>query len=122
MDPVKFNKLGGAISVEVISKNNQAGSYTILLWEANVNLVVIKRKGNFINDADDKYELPLPVEMNNGRIIDFIVTLITPLSLRSYDIEVIVTQDGKTIGFFRDSGTSLSSTISVEIMAVLEGV
>jgi hypothetical protein len=122
MDSVKFSKSGGPISVEVVSKNNKAGSYTFLLWEANVNLVVFKRKGNFINDADDKYELPLPVEMNNGRIIDFIVTLITPPSFKNYDIEIIVTQDEKTIGFLRDSGTSLTSTVTVEIMVVLEGV
>lgn len=120
MEKISFRRMDGELSVEIFSLKNQPGSYAFLLWEAGENKVVMNERGNFINNDDDIYELPVPVESNNGRIIDFIVTLVTPKGAKRYHLEVIVSQNGKPIGIVADKGTAASSTVTSEIMIQLE--
>jgi hypothetical protein len=120
METAKFKKNSGVISVEIKSGFAQPGSYSILLWEANTNQVLHKYEGNFINTDDDKFELPLPVADNDGRIIDAGVTFkITP-PVSDYFAEIIVIQDGNKIGGDQEQGKTDDQTKSLKLLVQLQ--
>ncbi len=114
MKIVGFNKSGGPIIAEITCGHAQPGAYTLLLWEADENKIVMEKKGNFINPDDDSYELPIPNEENNGRILDCLSTVaLTPPS-QDYQIGLKIIQDGNVLEKETASGSSAQPTISVE--------
>jgi hypothetical protein len=119
MKIVEFNKSGGPIKAEVTCGHAQPGAYTLLLWEADKNTIVMEKKGNFINPDDDSYELPIPNEGNNGRIIDCLSTVVITPPIQYYEIGLQITQDGKVLEEEIVSGSSKQSTISVEMFLKL---
>lgn len=120
MQTAKFKKGGGAIMVEIRGGYAQPGSYSLFLWEANVNKVVFEARGNFINTDDDKYSLPKPNESNDGRIIDVVITFVLTPPINNYYAEVIVSQDGNVIGKDFQGGTSTDQTLSLKLLVKLE--
>lgn len=119
METAKFKKDGGAIFAEIKSGYAQPGSYSIFLWEANENRVIVKHEGNFINTDDDKYKLPEPIVENNGRIVDVGITFkITP-PIKDYFTQVIITQDGNKIGSDQQQGTTEEQTKSLKLLVQL---
>ena len=120
MQTAKFKKSGSPLMVEIRGGYAQPGSYSLFLWEANVNKVVFEAKGNFINTDDDIYSLPLPVEANNGRIIDVGITFVITPPIDNYYAEVIVTQDGTVIGKDFRGGSSTDRTITLKLLISLE--
>ena len=119
METAKYKKDGGTIFAEIKSGYAQPGSYSMFLWEANENRVIVKHEGNFINTADDKYKLPEPIVENNGRIVDVGVTFkITP-PIKDYFAEVIITQDGNKIGGDQQKGTTDEQTKSLKLLVQL---
>ena len=119
METAKYNKNGGAIFAEIKSGFAQPGSYSIFLWEANVNQVVERHEGNFINTDDDKYKLPEPIVENDGRIVDVGVTFILTPPIKDYFAELIITQDGNKIGGDQEQGTTDERTKSLKLMVQL---
>jgi len=119
MKIVKFNKSGGPIIAEVTCGHAQPGAYTLLLWEADKNKIVMEKKGNFINPDDDSYKLPVPNEGNNGRIIDCLSTVVITPPIQDYQIGLQITQDGKVLEEEIASGRSDQYTISVEMFVKL---
>jgi len=118
-DVIRFNKKGGPIVAEATCGQAQQGSYTLTLWEAEENTVVMEKKGNFLNSDDDSYELPKPNGKNEGRLLQcsFRIALIPPIN--KYAVSVKVTQDGKTLGVVSKSGASDQPTVPVDLFAEL---
>ena len=119
METAKYKKDGRTVFAEIKSGYAQPGSYSIFLWEANVNQVVERHEGNFINTEDDKYKLPKPIEENNGRIVDVGVTFIITPPIKDYFAELIITQDGNKIGGSEEQGTTDERTKSLKLMVQL---
>lgn len=120
METAKFNKNGGPIEVEIKAGYAQPGTYSLFLWEANINKVIFEKPGNFINTDDDKYQLPLPIKDNDGRIIDVGITFVLTPPIEDYYAEVIVTQDGEIIGKDSVQGSSSEQTKSIKLLIQLE--
>lgn len=92
-----FDPHGGPISARVSSGFAQPGSYTFILWEANVNRIVMERSGNFLNSDDDEYVLVGFNADQHGRYAQALVTVaITPPELR-YELTLEILQDGATL-------------------------
>jgi len=117
---IKFKKSGGPIIAEISCGYAQPGAYTLYLWEANENKIVMKKKGNFINSDDDSYELPNPNEHNNGRILDCLSTVVITPPIKDYNVELKVSQDGNILGSEAASGQSDSPSITVRLFVQLE--
>lgn len=120
MKIVKFKKDGGPIFAEVTCGYAQPGAYTLLLWEADENTIVMEKKGNFINADDDSYELPGPNEDNDGRILDCLSTVVITPPIKDYKIDLKVSQDNEALGKETASGQSDLPTVSVELFIKLE--
>ena len=93
----KFAPAGGAISARVSSGFAQPGSYTLFLWEANQNKIVMEREGNFLNSDDDEYPLPTPNAAHHGRHVQALVTVAITPPERHYAVALTVLQDGKLL-------------------------
>jgi hypothetical protein len=120
MKTVRFKKNGGPIVADIKCGYAQPGAYTLLLWEANVNQVVMEKKGNFLNPDDDSYELPLPNELNHGRLLDCLTTVVITPPIKDYQIDLKISQDGKILGVETGSGRSDAITVLVELFVKLE--
>lgn len=120
MQIAKFKKNGGPIIVDIRAGYAQPGTYSLFLWEANVNKIVLEAKGNFINNDDDKYPLPLPNDLNDGRIIDVGLTFVITPPINNYYAEVIATQDGTIIGKDFLGGSTTDPTKSLKLLVKLQ--
>ena len=119
MEEEKFKSNGGPIFAEIESGHAQPGSYSLFIWKADENKIVRREEGNFINTADDKYELPLPLEQYDGQILDVGITLIITPPIKDYHTELIVTQGNKKIGGDMEEGQSEDRTKSLKLMVKL---
>lgn len=90
----KFDPGGGPIRVGVSCDPNRNGSYTIILWEANANQAVKTYQGNFLNTADDEYDLDTPNSQHNGRLLEGMVVVAIPPGVGPSDVTMIVSQGG----------------------------
>jgi hypothetical protein len=122
MNQARFNINGGPIIAEVRSGFAQPGSYGLLLWEADANVVVMERRGNFINSADDAYKLPTPNEHNDHRVLQCLVTLAITPPIKDYRAELIVSQDGNVLGGDSDAGSNASGVINTTLFVQLIAV
>lgn len=70
METINFKKTGDSLFVKfVIKEGVMAASYTIALIETNGITEISKYEGDNNQVNDDKFKLPAPVALNNGRII-----------------------------------------------------
>lgn len=124
METITFNTEGGPLVAEVSSGFAQPGFYVLQLWNAGVNQVVMREQGNFINDDDDAYTLPTPNELNDGRVIQAVVTLtILPLADSGdpqYNVTLTLSQDGAELGKVSVSNTTTQHTVLVNVFATLQ--
>ena len=97
MAVAKFDPDGGPINVEVSCVPNRNGSYTIKLWEANSNQVVKKYPGNFLNTADDRYELDPPNSRHDGRLLEGMVVVAIPPGVGPSQVSMVVSQGGNVL-------------------------
>ena len=121
MKTIRFNPEGGRLEVEVRGGFAQPGSYDVLLWEANANAIVWQQRGNFINTADDRYELPLAAATHDGRLLDCLATLVITPPLNQYRLVLLIHQDGAEIGAESVEGESDQPAVTVELFVQLEG-
>ena len=94
MAVAKFQRGGGPIEVAVSCDPNRNGSYTIILWEANANQVVKKYPGNFLNTADDEYNLDAPNAKHDGRLLEGMIVVAVPPGVGPSEVAMTVSQDG----------------------------
>lgn len=120
MNTVQFDVQGGPVIAEVRSGFAQPGSYTVLLWEADANLVVMRRDGNYINTADDAYPLPTPNQHNHRRMVECISTVVITPPVADYRVELVITQDGRDIGGDSASGSNASGAVTVDLFVELQ--
>jgi len=120
MKAVAFDPEGGPIVASITSGFAQPGSYTLYLWEAHANKVVVKTRGNFINSDDDTYKLPLPNLHNHHRIVECISTVVITPPIQDYRVRLSVHQDGAEIGFEEAAGQSSSPTVTADLFLQLE--
>jgi hypothetical protein len=120
MKTVKFKNNGGPIVAEIKCGYAQPGAYALLLWEANVNKIVMERKGNFINPDDDSYKLPSPNADNDGRIVDGLVTIVITPPIKDYRVDLKISQDGNVLGVETAPGQSDAGTVILELFVKLE--
>ncbi len=114
MNVVVFDPDGGPVLAGVTSGFAQLGSYTILLWEAHVNKIVLQKKGNFINPDDDTYKLPRPNRVNIDRIVECLTTLAITPPIEEYRVRLSIFQDGKEIGFDEVSGKTTDPSVTLD--------
>ena len=119
MNTAKFKKDGGPLYAEITSGFAHPGSYSLFIWEAHANEVVQEEKGNFINVDDDNYRINGTNEQLNGRIVDAGVTFIITPPIREYQAELIITQDGQTIGSDEEKGQTADRSKSLKLMVQL---
>ncbi|HYW11915.1 MAG TPA: hypothetical protein VE871_08160 [Longimicrobium sp.] len=120
MNTVRFDVQGGPVIAEVRSGFAQPGSYTVLLWEADANLVVMRRDGNYINTADDAYPLPTPNQHNHRRMVECISTVVITPPVIDYRIDLVIMQDGRDIGGDSAAGSNASGAVTVDLFVELQ--
>lgn len=119
MNTVQFDPDGGPIVAEVRSGFAQPGSYSLLLWEADANLIVMRRDGNFINAADDASKLPAPNEHNHRRIVECVATVVITPPINNYQVDLVIMQDGRVLGGDTAAAQATPGAVSVDIFVEL---
>jgi hypothetical protein len=89
---VKFKNDGEPLFVEVVVQSPQVAVYTLWLWEAKSNSIVMEKRGNNDNPEDDRYQLPTPCARNNGRLLECSITLIDPKGSGEFNVGMKISQ------------------------------
>jgi len=103
MTHVKFNPSGSPLKIEITYLGNMTASYVYTLWENNSNAKADEKSGNNLNDIDDKYELPTPVKLNEGRIIELFTTLKNADSAVGKEIVAVKIFQGNNLLFTQEN-------------------
>ena len=116
---IRFNPNGGTIKAEIKFRTPQVGAYTLWLWEAGSNNILMEVRGNNENPADDIHPLPMPAPTNNGRILECAATLADPVGEGPYLVEMEITQDGNKLGTALAKGNMTNTSVSCNMFAKL---
>jgi hypothetical protein len=121
MKEIHFAVPGDRLRVCIIIGQAQIGSYRLRLWEPGSNTVVLDRSGNNQNPNDDCYDLPLPVENNNGRFAqcEFSVLSPDPKPTDQYSVSMVFWQGSHKLDSVDESGPMNGGRVSPELWAVL---
>ena len=120
MQTIMFNKKGGPIIADVTSGFAQLGAYELKLWENGKNQVVMRQEGNFINNAADAYPLPQPNELNDGRIIQSVVSLTILPPITQYNVMLKILQDGKELVSVSVANQTSQPSVILNLFATLK--
>jgi hypothetical protein len=114
MKTIIFNSNGERIRVNFTFTGLIAASYAFTLWEAGSNNRVLYETGNNQNNDDDSFFLPLPVPVNNGRLIELRTEFIglDAVSYKLYKIKTEILQGSNNLGSEEDSGEVTGKTQS----------
>lgn len=116
----RFRPSGGPIRATVECGFANVGSYTLYLWEADVNQVVEKARGNLINADDDARDLPGPNAAHHRRLVECLATIIMTPPIRDYSLALIIGQDGVEIGRDAVIDSSDERFVPVDLFVQLE--
>jgi hypothetical protein len=120
MTTAMFDPAGGPLVVEVLSAQAQPGSYTILLWEAEVNHVVFTARGNFLNPDDDAHELPGACTDHEGRMAEVLATVVVTPPIDEYSVSLRVMQDDRELARETQAGEGVPlGTVTVDLFIEL---
>ena len=119
MQTIQFAKEGGPVVAEVTCGQAQEGSYNLLLWEADRNLIVKQYPGNFMNPDDDSYDLPTPNQANDGRILECLTTVVVTPPIKKYAVSLTLSQDGRRLGVVKAAGETDQPSQTVDLFAQL---
>jgi hypothetical protein len=117
MKTVPYNPAGGPITAEIRSGFAQPGSYTLLLWKADANQILMEKNGNFINPDDDAYELP--GDDNNRCIVECVATVVVTPPVTDYRVDLVISQDGQVLGGDTAAGSNASGVVPVDLFVQL---
>lgn len=109
--PVKtarFDPDGDAINAAITCSPKRDGSYDLILYEKDKNKVVKEWAGNFINTADDDYDLPKPTAKNDGRLLEAMIVVAVPGGAGPCTVSLVVSQGGTELA--RETGTVAPGT------------
>lgn len=114
MKQIPFDPAGQPLIVSIEFPTRQVVSYTLTLFEAKTNSVVLRETGNNQNPEDDKYQLPTPTSANKGRFLQFDATFIDPGAVEGTRCKAIahVLQGDVNCGDLEVSGTISGSSCS----------
>jgi len=98
---VEFDLDGPPLTAEVRSGFGQLGSYRLLLWEAESNVVLEDWPGNFLNPDDDEYPLPGPPAHQHNRICEALISLAL-VPPHTFDVSLVIHQGDEEIGSVED--------------------
>jgi hypothetical protein len=119
MQTATFNPNGGPLVADIRCGFAQPGAYTLLVWESNANVVVMEKRGNFINADDDAYELPTPVAQNDGRLAECIATVVITPPIKDYTVSLVISQDGREIAADTATGQASGGAVPVDLFVNL---
>ena len=97
MDVALYDLNGGPLVAGIACSPNRNGSYTIMLWEANKNEIVVELPGNFINSDDDVYELRGSLAEHDGRLVEALAVVSIPAGVGPSDVSLAILQDGRLL-------------------------
>lgn len=97
MKVARYDPAGGLITVGVTCSPNRNGSYTIMLWKADENVVLARYRGNFLNSDDDEHDLDGPVSAHQGRLVEALVVVAIPPGVGPSDVTLTIGQGGKEL-------------------------
>jgi hypothetical protein len=120
MNVARFDPAGGPLSATITSGQAQPGSYSLLLWEAHANQVLLEERGNFINSDDDSFKLPLPNGRNDHRIVECIATAVITPPIKDFALRLSISQNDKEIGVDQLIGKSTAPTVTADLFILLE--
>lgn len=122
MKEIHFRCPGDRLRICIIIGNAQIGSYRLRLWESASNTVVMDEHGNNQNPNDDCYDLPLPLENNNGRLVqcEFSVVSPDPQPGDQYSVSMDFLQGKHQLDSVDESGPMNGKRVSPELWAVLK--
>ena len=115
---IRFNATGQVIKVQIDYFGGLTASYVYTLWEKNSNAKADEKSGNNQNSQDDKYELPTPVQQNEGRIIEVFSILNNPDTTDSRETVAIKVMQGATTLFTEENPAGFE--IAGEIFSVID--
>ena len=92
-----FTSDGGMLSAEVVLSAARDGSYDLRLWHSGLNWKIKEWNGNFLNTADDRYDLPEPAQANDGRLLQALVVIAVPAGVSPCTVSLVVRQAEREI-------------------------
>jgi hypothetical protein len=92
MQTARFTSDGGVLSAEVVLSEKRDGSYDLRLWHKDLNKIIKEWFGHFRNTDDDRYDLPNPPRVNDGRSVEALVTIAVPVGVNPCTVSVVVRQ------------------------------
>jgi hypothetical protein len=122
MKKIKFNHSGGRLRVNFRFEGDVAASYIFNYFEANSNDLVIKPspQGNNLNNDDDNFRLPMPSQLNRGRVI-MLHTWINALDNdSSYKIIIQVFQENELIDTHEHKGSIVKGGQTQNPMVIVQ--
>jgi hypothetical protein len=120
MKTAQYKSNGGTVTVIIKSGYAQPAAYSLLLWDP-AGKQVLQEQNDDLNSADGAtYTLPLPNDVNDGRLIDVGITFTITPPINDYSGEVIVMQDNSQIGSDSVSGSTADQTKTIKLLVKIE--
>lgn len=98
MTQMQFTPDGDTLSAEIVCDPKRDGDYELRHWDRSLNKVLERWPGNFLNTADDKYDLPDPPSVNDKRFLQCFATIGVPKGAGPARVTMIVRQGSAELG------------------------
>jgi hypothetical protein len=122
MKEVIFQPNGERLSIDIQFGQAQIGSYRLRLWESGSNTTLLDQSGNNKNPDDDSYDLPLPTDKNDGRLVQVETSIVSPTATpgEQYSVTIIFKQGTKEIEKVVDKGPITNKRVTPEFWITLK--
>lgn len=117
IDIVEYDPDGDALKAHVSGDHEQPGSYTLFQWKANENVILLERKGNFINRQDDTHDL-VPGS-HDGQVIEALVTCVVLPGVQRFGAHLRILQGDVEIGHVAEGGPAAPGTKTADLFCQL---
>lgn len=118
IEVVEYDPGGGPIRARVFGDHGQAGSYTLFQWKAHENVILLERKGNFINSQDDAYDLD--EGDHESQVVEALVTCVVLPGIQRYGAHLQILQGGAEIGHVREADVAAPGTKTADLFCQLK--
>lgn len=122
MKEVLFDGNGPGLRICISFGFAQIGSYRLRVWNATDNGVALDKSGNNQNPADDCHDLELPALVNNGRLVQCELSIVSPDPQPGdqYSATLTFSQGTKKIDDIHESGPMNGNRVTPEFWATLK--